>query len=72
MESSIPNKDDSEFLDSAKKINKDQKKTTIQWPSFKENAISEYGDKKIFCMAFPWLYPGGNGDFVESCEKSRL
>ena len=21
---------------------------------------------KVFCMLFPWLYPGGNGDYLEN------
>jgi hypothetical protein len=24
------------------------------------------GKKRVFCMLFPWLYPGGNGDFNKS------
>jgi hypothetical protein len=49
-------------LESAKKTTRTTK-TAIQWPSFKEK------DKNIFCMAFLRLYPGGNGEFVESRGK---
>ena len=38
----------------------------VNCPSFSETPISEYSDKRVFCMLFPWLYPGGNGDFNES------
>ena len=31
----------------------------IEWPTILPEPISEYSDKKIFVMAFPWLYPGG-------------
>jgi hypothetical protein len=27
---------------------------------------SKYGSKKIFCVLFPWLYHGGNGDWNEN------
>ena len=35
---------------------------TIAWPKSEVSAISEYGAKCIFAMAFPWLFPGGVGD----------
>jgi hypothetical protein len=31
---------------------------TVDWPSIKDNAVSEYGNTKIFALAFPWLFPG--------------
>jgi hypothetical protein len=31
--------------------------------------ISEYSDTKLFCLAFPWLFPGGMGDIKESRER---
>jgi hypothetical protein len=31
--------------------------------------ISEYSDTKLFCLAFPWLFPGGMGDIKESQER---
>ncbi len=27
---------------------------------------SEFGDTKTFCLAFPWLFPGGTGDTKEN------
>jgi hypothetical protein len=43
------------------------KGTTLNWPSFSEIPISEYSNKIVFFMLFPWLYPDENGDFNESC-----
>jgi hypothetical protein len=43
-----------------------EKGATINWPAFGESRIYEYGEKRVFCMLCPWLYPGGNGDFNES------
>jgi hypothetical protein len=40
-----------------------EKGTTINWPAFCESPIYEYGEKRVFCLLFPWFYPGGNGDF---------
>ena len=38
----------------------------INWPTRDVKPISEYSDTKIFCLAFPWLFPGGTGDIKES------
>ena len=35
-----------------------KKSITVDWPAIKDNAVSEYGNKKIFALAFPWLFPG--------------
>ena len=34
----------------------------MDWPHIKDIPVNEFGDKKIFAMAFPWLFPGGVGD----------
>ena len=37
--------------------------TTIDFPYVSEIPVDEYDATiKIFCKAFPWLYPGGQGD----------
>lgn len=41
---------------------KNQSDIVVDWPAVKDQAISEYGNTKIFCLAFPWLFPGGIGD----------
>jgi len=38
----------------------------IYWPTREIKPISEFGNTKFFCLAFPWLYPGGIGDIKES------
>jgi hypothetical protein len=40
-----------------------EKGATINWPAFGESPISEYVEKRVLCMLFPWLYPGWNGYF---------
>jgi hypothetical protein len=35
------------------------------WPTRSVKPISEYSTEKLFCMAFPWLFPGGIGDINE-------
>ena len=46
------------------------KNSTMKWPSIGATAMSEYDKKNgIFCMAFPWLFPGGIGDFHD--RKNR-
>jgi hypothetical protein len=42
-----------------------EKGAAINWPALSKEPISEYSNKHVFCMLFPWLYPGGNGDFNE-------
>jgi len=39
------------------------------WPTRSVKPVSEYGDDKIFCLAFPWLFPGGIGDVNEPRRK---
>ncbi len=41
-------------------------KPISNWPTREIKPISEYSDTKIFCLAFPWLFPGGIRDIKES------
>jgi hypothetical protein len=43
-----------------------KKEATINSHAFRESTNYEYGVKRVLCMLFPWLYPGGNGDFNQS------
>ena len=56
-------KDDLELLAELKRASADNTTPRINWPTVHSEAISEYGDEKVFCMAFPWLFPEGVGDF---------
>ena len=38
------------------------KNIAVDWPTVDDRPVSEYGDRKIFANAFPWLFPGGIGD----------
>jgi hypothetical protein len=42
-----------------------EKGASVNWPAFSEEPISEYFNKRVFCVLFSWLYPGGNSDFNE-------
>ena len=43
----------------------------INFPYVSEDAIDEFDcDIKLFFKLFPWLYPGGIGDFNEFCNHS--
>ena len=35
---------------------------TVDWPATSSLPVNEYDGKKIFALAFPWLFPGGIGD----------
>ena len=39
---------------------------TMDWPDVSVQPVYEFGDKKVFAMAFPWLFPGGLGDVKDS------
>jgi hypothetical protein len=41
------------------------------WPHRSVKPINEYGEDKIFCLTFPWLFPGGIGD-VNEPRKMKL
>lgn len=36
---------------------------SVDWPFVDQQAINEYTDDDLFPKAFPWLFPGGVGDF---------
>jgi len=38
----------------------------LNWPTRDIKPITEYSNTKIFCLAFPWLFPGGIGDIKEA------
>lgn len=46
-------------------------KSTMEWPTIGVDAVDEYDrSKKIFCMAFPWLFPGGIGDVHDYIDSN--
>lgn len=49
-------------LQSAVSESPSKKSISIDFPKISATAVNEYGDKKIFALAFPWLFPGGFGD----------
>jgi len=56
-----------------KLINKKAKDKAYRmgFPKRDVKPISEHGDTKIFCFAFPWLFPGGYGDIQDS-RKTKI
>lgn len=49
-------------LQSAVRASPKKREMVMDWPAVSQLPVSEFGSKKIFCMAFPWLFPGGIGD----------
>ena len=43
--------------------------TSIDFPYISERPVNEYDTTtRLFCKAFPWLFPGGTGDFNDYSE----
>ena len=38
---------------------------TMDWPQISNLPVNEFGSTRIFCRAFPWLFPGGYGDIID-------
>ena len=49
-------------LQKAVSQSKKKREMNMKWLDIAEKPVNEYGDKKIFALAFPWLFPGGFGD----------
>ena len=41
----------------------------INFPYVSEEPTNEYSGEMLFCKAFPWLFPGGHGDFHSYREE---
>ena len=62
----IPNEADRKILSTIKTYTTGANKNiVVDWPTFSDKPISEYSNQKVFCMLYPWLYPGGNGDYMD-------
>ena len=47
-------------------------KKTIPFPYISPDPINEYDpSKKLFCDAFPWLFPGGFGDYNDFSPRNQ-
>ncbi len=58
-------KGDKKLAEAIRKESRSKNMPRINWPTRDVKPISEYIDTKIFCLAFPWLFPGGTGDTKE-------
>jgi hypothetical protein len=57
---------DSMLAHAIRKQSKSKVMPRVNWPTREVKPISEYSDTKIFCLAFPWLFPGSIRDIKES------
>ena len=65
-------KDDAITEPLAQSFKKSNKNTSIDFPYVSEIPVNEYDTTiKIFCKAFPWLYPGGVGDYNDYTETNE-
>jgi len=73
MATHLPKEKDKEVIDALNaNLDHHNKKnhTTIQFPYASPTPINEYDeDNSLFTQAFPWLFPGGYGDFGQYREK---
>jgi hypothetical protein len=44
--------------------------TIMDWPHVQTEAVREYDDENLFSKAFPWLFPGGTGDFNQFRDRN--
>ena len=70
-EKDLPQKKDREITDALRQsYQKISHNTSLDFPYVSETPVSEYDTTiKLFCKAFPWLYPGGQGDFNDYTES---
>ena len=54
--------DINETLQKTVEMSPNKKSINMSWPKISKTAVNEYSDVKVFCRAFPWLFPGGFGD----------
>jgi hypothetical protein len=47
----------------SEKGHKNVSTTRISWPTRDVKPTNDFSDEQLFCKAFPWLFPGGVGDF---------
>jgi hypothetical protein len=69
-----PGHSQKDLTEKLQEIAESAKDDTMRFPYVATEPCNEYDDSlKIFCMAFPWLYPGGRGDFNEYYDaKGRV
>ena len=69
----IPKEKDEHVIEQLKNgldIHNKKNHTTIQFPYASPTPINEYDEENsLFTRAFPWLFPGGYGDFGQYREK---
>ena len=59
-----------ETINKGLEITNQKNHTTIQFPYASPTPINEYdNESSLFTRAFPWLFPGGYGDFGQYRDK---
>jgi hypothetical protein len=62
---------DQELADLLRKNKKFCHTPRTNWPVHEIKPVSEFSNTKIFCMEFPWLFPGRVGD-IKDCWSYEL
>jgi len=70
---SIPSsKDNDQTKQILQAINKGDNKASISFPYVESEPVDEFNPSiRLFCKAFPWLFPGGYGDINDFDNKKR-
>ena len=69
-DSSTPHSQNDEELEKAIKDGTSQT-ASAPWPYVSSDPVSEYDTtEKLYCKAFPWLFPGGVGDINDYRERT--
>ena len=64
-----PSKDSKTTQELEKAYAKMNKSTTVDFPYVSSDPVNEFDEtSKLFCKAFPWLFPGGVGDAYDYSE----
>jgi hypothetical protein len=70
-DSSTPHSQVDEELEKAIMDGTSQTTASAPWPYVSSHPVSEYDTtEKLYCKAFPWLFPGGVGDINDYRERS--
>ena len=65
MKIGVRNKKLSQQISNAVSSQRKNSSNVIIWPHVDNEAVSEYEETDLFPKAFPWLFPGGIGDYKQ-------
>lgn len=68
----VTSPDDQIIIDLLRPVIAKETQIKVPWPRISPEPCNEHDkSQKIFCSAFPWLFPGGLGDVVDTKEDLR-